>query len=42
LDALIGAYTLIDLTPTGRNEDPDAPMNWVRLHDRYDHVEVAG
>jgi predicted dithiol-disulfide oxidoreductase (DUF899 family) len=42
LDVLIGAYTLIDLTPTGRNEDPDAPMNWVRLHDRYDHVEVAG
>lgn len=41
LDALIGAYTLLDLTPKGRDEDPDAPMKWVRLHDRYDDVATA-
>lgn len=35
LDPLIGAYQLIDLTPKGRNEDPDATMAWVRHHDRY-------
>ncbi len=35
LDALIGAYQLIDLTPHGRNEDPEQPMSWVRHHDRY-------
>jgi predicted dithiol-disulfide oxidoreductase (DUF899 family) len=38
LDILVGAYNLIDLTPKGRNEDPEATMNWVRHHDRYDHV----
>ena len=39
LDALINAYNLIDLTPKGRDEDPEAPMKWVRHHDRY---ETAG
>jgi predicted dithiol-disulfide oxidoreductase (DUF899 family) len=42
LDLLIGAYNLLDLVPKGRDEDPEAPMKWVRLHDRYDHVAVAG
>ncbi|HZZ17830.1 MAG TPA: thioredoxin family protein [Opitutaceae bacterium] len=42
LDLLIGAYNLLDLTPKGRDEDPDAHMNWVRLHDQYDHAAVAG
>lgn len=41
LDALIGAYQLIDLTPLGRNEDPEAPMKWVRHHDRYDQPADA-
>ena len=36
LDSLIGTYTLLDLVPKGRNEDPEWPMNWVRYHDRYD------
>lgn len=36
LDLLIGTYNLLDLTPQGRAEDPDAPMSWVRHHDRYD------
>ena len=36
LDALIGAYTLLDFVPKGRDE-ADAPgMAWVRHHDRYD------
>jgi predicted dithiol-disulfide oxidoreductase (DUF899 family) len=41
LDLLIGAYNLLDLVPKGRDEDPEAPMKWVRLHDRYDPVAVA-
>jgi predicted dithiol-disulfide oxidoreductase (DUF899 family) len=41
LDSLIGAYRLLDLAPKGRDEDPEAPMKWVRLHDRYDHAAVA-
>jgi predicted dithiol-disulfide oxidoreductase (DUF899 family) len=41
LDLLIGAYNLLDLVPKGRDEDPEAPMKWVRLHDRYDHAAVA-
>ena len=42
LDLLIGAYNLLDLVPKGRDEDPEAPMKWVHLHDRYDHVAAAG
>jgi predicted dithiol-disulfide oxidoreductase (DUF899 family) len=42
LDSLIGAYHLLDLVPKGRDEDPEAPMKWVRLHDRYDHAAMAG
>lgn len=41
LDLLIGAYNLLDLVPKGRDEDPEAPMSWVRLHDRYNQVAVA-
>lgn len=41
LDLLIGTYNLLDLTPTGRDEDPEGTMSWVRHHDRYDHVAVA-
>jgi len=41
LDLLIGAYNLLDLVPKGRAEDSEAPMKWVRHHDRYDHVAVA-
>jgi predicted dithiol-disulfide oxidoreductase (DUF899 family) len=35
LDQLIGTYTLLDLVPKGRDEDPEATMSWVRYHDRY-------
>jgi predicted dithiol-disulfide oxidoreductase (DUF899 family) len=41
LDQLMGTYTVLDLVPQGRNEDPETPMDWVRHHDRYDHVAVA-
>lgn len=41
LDALINAYNLIDLTPKGRDEDPEAHMNWVRHHDRYESAALA-
>jgi predicted dithiol-disulfide oxidoreductase (DUF899 family) len=35
LDSLVGAYNLLDLTPKGRNENPDSTMDWVRRHDEY-------
>lgn len=36
LDALNGAYQLLDLVPKGRDEaDLARPMAWVRHHDRY-------
>jgi predicted dithiol-disulfide oxidoreductase (DUF899 family) len=41
LDQLIGTYTVLDLVPKGRDEDPEATMKWVRYHDRYDSVMVA-
>ena len=41
LDLLIGTYNLLDLVPKGRDEDPEAPMKWVSLHDRYTHAPVA-
>ena len=27
-------YSLLDRTPTGRNEPPDEPL-WIRRHDEY-------
>jgi predicted dithiol-disulfide oxidoreductase (DUF899 family) len=36
LEVLIGAYSLLDLAPKGRDEDAlPSPMSWVRHHDRY-------
>ena len=35
LDILVGAYNFLDLAPKGRNENPDATMDWVRRHDEY-------
>jgi predicted dithiol-disulfide oxidoreductase (DUF899 family) len=39
MDQLIGTYTLLDLMPKGRDEEPTKffKMDWVRHHDRYDH-----
>jgi len=33
---LIGTYTLLDLVPKGRDENPEQTMSWVRYHDSYD------
>ncbi len=33
-EALIGAFSFLDLAPKGRNED--GIMSWVRLHDEYE------
>jgi len=41
LDLLIGTYNLLDLVPRGRNEDQEAPMKWVRHHDRYEALAAA-
>ena len=38
LDILIGTYNYLDLTPKGRDEDPEATMSWVRYHDRYENA----
>jgi predicted dithiol-disulfide oxidoreductase (DUF899 family) len=35
LDILVGVYNLLDLVPKGRDENPDATMDWVRRHDEY-------
>jgi len=34
VEAMMGTYTLLDLTPKGRDER-NGPMAWVRHHDRY-------
>lgn len=43
LEAMMGAYALIDLTPRGRDEAAlPYPMAWIRHHDRYEAAPVAG
>jgi predicted dithiol-disulfide oxidoreductase (DUF899 family) len=42
LDAVNGAYQLLDLVPKGRNEaELPQPMSWVRHHDKYDDAPLA-
>ena len=41
LEDLMGAYVYLDFAPKGRDEDPEAPMSWVRHHDRYEQVADA-
>ena len=37
VEAMMGAYSLLDLTPKGRDEDKlGFTMEWVRHHDRYE------
>jgi predicted dithiol-disulfide oxidoreductase (DUF899 family) len=44
VDALLGTYSYLDLTPLGRQEDwevsppgwPQTTDGWVRRHDEYD------
>ncbi len=35
LDTLVGTYNFLDLTPKGRDENPESTMDWVRRHDEY-------
>jgi predicted dithiol-disulfide oxidoreductase (DUF899 family) len=43
-EAMLGTYSILDLTPNGRNETgPNHNLtDWVRLHDRYDDVDAGG
>lgn len=42
LDAVVGAYVLLDMVPKGRDEDHlGFSMEWVRHHDRYGTDEFA-
>ena len=36
VEAMMGTYNLLDLTPKGRDEEPGGGMAWVRHHDRYE------
>jgi len=39
VEFIMGAYRVIDLVPKGRDEEGlEYGMEWVRHHDRYDHV----
>jgi predicted dithiol-disulfide oxidoreductase (DUF899 family) len=40
VEVMMGTYTLVDLTPRGRDE-PDGAMAWVRHHDRYESAPVT-
>lgn len=42
VEAMMGTYQMIDLTPMGRNErDVPNKMEWVRHHDRYETAPAA-
>jgi predicted dithiol-disulfide oxidoreductase (DUF899 family) len=36
VEAMMGTYSLLDLTPKGRDEGKGEGMAWVRHHDRYE------
>jgi predicted dithiol-disulfide oxidoreductase (DUF899 family) len=43
VEAMMGVYNLLDLTPKGRDEDGlSYGMEWVRHHDRYEAAPAAG
>lgn len=42
VEVMMGAYSLMDLTPKGRGEEDVAyKMNWVRHHDRYEPAPIT-
>jgi predicted dithiol-disulfide oxidoreductase (DUF899 family) len=41
VEAMMGTYSLIDLTPKGRDEEEVGSMGWVRHHDRYEAAPKA-
>ena len=42
VEVLMGTYSVLDLVPKGRDEDPEATMSWVRHHDSYGQPAHAG
>jgi predicted dithiol-disulfide oxidoreductase (DUF899 family) len=43
VEVMMGTYSMLDLTPKGRDEvDGDYKMEWVRHHDRYEPAPAAG
>jgi predicted dithiol-disulfide oxidoreductase (DUF899 family) len=40
-EVVMATYHLLDLVPKGRAEDPEAPMDWIRHHDRYEQAVAA-
>ncbi|MGO4391847.1 DUF899 domain-containing protein [Variovorax sp. M-6] len=42
VEVMMGTYSLLDLTPRGRDEhNPAHAMDWVRHHDRYEPAALA-
>jgi predicted dithiol-disulfide oxidoreductase (DUF899 family) len=41
LDQFISTYSVLDLVPKGRNENPERTMEWLRHHDRYEPAVAA-
>ena len=42
VEVMMGTYSMLDLTPKGRDErDVEYKMEWVRHHDRYEPAPVA-
>jgi len=41
VEAMMGTYELLDLTPKGRDEQEVGGMGWVRHHDRYEAQPAA-
>jgi predicted dithiol-disulfide oxidoreductase (DUF899 family) len=42
VEVMMGAYSLLDLTPKGRDEDNlNSTMEWVRHHDRYEPAPLT-
>lgn len=42
VEAMMGTYDLLDLTPKGRDErNPNWPMEWIRHHDRYEPTSTG-
>jgi len=41
LDVLLTTYTLLDMTPLGRQEEDGRIQSWIRHHDRYPQSAAA-
>ncbi|MCC6426195.1 MAG: DUF899 domain-containing protein [Phycisphaerales bacterium] len=41
LDNFLGMYHYLDITPKGRDEEPNSGMSWLRHHDRYDDAHFV-